>query len=112
MNADTTTMKIANPFTGRQNKFTVLTTTTDDAVAALKQGGIKAVSWMILSQGNVGARNTFENALDWTVGLIVVDFISQLTKMGKKAKVIRVAVASNGTVLIVRKDGEILLARQ
>ena len=110
MSADT--MKIRNPFTGRINNFTVFTTTTDDAVAARKQGGTKAISWMLLSQGNVGARSVFENALDWTIGLIVEDFIRQLAAMKIKAKVIRVAVAANGTVLIVRKDGEILLARQ
>lgn len=51
--------------------------------------------------GHNFALQVFEHALDWTIGLAVLDFIRACAKMGKKPRPFEVAANRSGQVFVI-----------
>lgn len=119
------TARILNPKSNRQVACKIFEISYPEFKEVLKAGGVKGLSWHLLDQphsirtmeateyGDSAANNfalsVFENALDWQLGLTAVKFVKALAQIGKKPKVIRLAVTRGGDVYVVSSKLEILM---
>lgn len=118
--------KITNPKTGKQIAVRVWKITPREITNGLKTGAIKDVkdiSWKLLNEpesvqdmknGMDGenavhnfALSVFEGALDWSLGLAVVNHIRAYVKEGKFPKPFELAVSRKGDIYIIGASGNI-----
>lgn len=116
------TQKHVNPKTGRAVTMRVWDVDTRKAIDLINSGGAKALSWAMLSDDESLAAmddeqsgdsadsnfalNVFENALDWALGLKVIDFLQACkTQFGRYPKRASVACTHSGDVYIVLRNG-------
>jgi hypothetical protein len=121
------TSTITNPTTGKQNAVKVWDINVPALYADLLAGKLTAkslslsllgddTSYQTMQQTEYGdsANNNwslaiFEQALDWSIGLKILDFIIACAKAHKRFKSFKVAVTRNGDVFIVRSStGEVI----
>jgi hypothetical protein len=117
------TLSITNPATNKTIGVRVFAVETAAAVRMLNTEGVKALSWSLLSQkhsvdamersegGDTACNNfalsIFENALDWSLGLAVRNFITDARAVKRCPKAFKVGVSRKGDVfaLIPQKSG-------
>jgi hypothetical protein len=117
------TMTIEHPVSKKSTMVRAWDIETKAAAEALKANGVKSFSWGLLSDkgsmramrgtdGGDSARNNFalnvlENALDWSLGLAVLNFIRDACAVKKCPRTFKVAASRKGDVFIIiaRKDG-------
>jgi hypothetical protein len=123
------TLTIQNPKTGRQLRIRAWQIEPRDVLAkfrAKQWKSAKDISWHLLShqdsveemrETDAGdcARNNWslsivENALDWTLGLSVLNFIRGAVKQGKLPKPFHVGCSRSGDVFIVTSSGRVIAA--
>lgn len=109
---------ITNPKTNRTNSVKCWEIQPREAIAELtKAGGVKAYSWKLLSEPEAvaemestldgdSARSNFalsvlENALDWGLGLAVLNFIRASVQNKKMPKPFTLAVNSRGDIFVI-----------
>lgn len=120
------TQKILNPKTKRQNNMRCWRVEWSTIIELLKSGkSAKDISWMFLnddqsvqvmddeqygdSQSNNFALNVFENALDYAIGIKILQYVRFLNSMKKKHDVFVVACNRGGDVFIVsNKTGRVI----
>jgi len=126
------TKTIQNPKTSRQVKVRVWSIETKALMEDLKAGRIKTakdLSWKLLSEhhslsamersqagdsaANNFALNVLENALDWSLGMAVLNFIRDCRKqLNGVPKTFEVAASRSGDVFILAQSksrGEVVL---
>jgi DNA helicase HerA-like ATPase len=119
---------VINPSTGRENCVLCWKVNPREVLAQSKAGKIKTakdLSWMLLSDDesiqvvdeeqhgdsshNNFALSTFENALDWSLGLAILN-IMRATPKGKILKPFEVAANRKGEVFIILSNGRVMVA--
>lgn len=116
--------KIVNPKTHKNNKVKVFEISSKEAISILNKEGVKALSWELLSQkesvqvmenqfsgdsaNNNFALSVFENALDFSLGMLVHAYLKHFTAkyVGKVPVTVRIAVNRSGDCYIVGKQLE------
>lgn len=124
-----TTMTITHPTSRKEIKVRAWDIETKAASAQLRADGVKAFSWSLLSQkhslkameateggdsaSNNFALNVLENALDWSLGLAVLNFLRDALAVKKCPRTFRVAASKKGDVFILvnKKDGGLWVAK-
>lgn len=123
------TMTIDNPKTGRQNKVRswdieprkVFAFFREDEnrsardLSFLLLGDDKAMSTMEREAGGEDSRSNFalsmfENALDWRLGLAVVNYLKGFAVRGRMPKPFQVACNRGGDVFIIGASGKLYAA--
>ncbi len=125
------TYRILQTNTGRTRRLACWTITTEGVREAFKSGHCrtaKDLGWMLLSDKESTARlerdctkgddipggnfalRTFEQALDWTLGLAVTRFIDSLARVKKVARTFSVGVDRRGEAYIILSSGRTLAA--
>lgn len=114
------TQTMINPKTNRNNTFKCWNVSWDGIMEMIKAGkSAKEISFALLdddesvmlmeetvdgdSQNNNFALNVFENALDWGIGITIINFMKSLLKLHKKASQFTVMANKKGDVFIACK---------
>ena len=120
------TQTIINPKTNRKNTVRCWNIETRKVIDILRNGDIKDISWALLSDsesvtmmqetqhedsGRTNfALNIFENALDWRLGIAVVNVLKGIkTLTGKYPSKITIAANRNGDIFYIGKNGNATL---
>ncbi len=123
------TQTIINPKTNRKNAVKCWNVETRKVIDILRNGNIKDVSWALLSDnesieameetqhedsGRTNfALNIFENALDWRLGIAVVNVIKGIkAQTGKYPTRFTIAANRNGDLFFIGKAGAATLISQ
>lgn len=122
-------MTITNPKTGRSNTVRAWNIDPKQVLADLRSGRTKSakdLSWRLLSEkesaddieesveapGDCARTNyalgIFEYALDWALGLVVLNFIRSAVRVKKLPKPFKVAANRKGDVFIITNSGRVL----
>lgn len=116
------TQTIINPTTNRKNIVKCWSVDGHKAMDILKAGGsAKDIGWALLSDSesitamddtqhgdssdNNFALNVFETALDWGLGLAVVNVLKIKAAQGKFPRRFTIAANRNGDVFFIGKNG-------
>jgi hypothetical protein len=121
------TTTIINPSTGRKNVVKAWNINVPALYADLLAGKVTAKglslsllgddkSYQLMEQtehGDSASSNwslaIFEQALDWSIGLKILNFIIACAKLHKRPKTFKVAVNKKGDVFIIRSStGEVI----
>lgn len=118
---------IINPKTGKKNRVVIWQIDARNILAMKREGRFQTprqLSWLLLNDRSAIAKmedeiegespncnfalRIFETALDWSLGLTVLNFILQCVRAKKMPKPFQVAANHRGDVFIITASGRIL----